>query len=176
MDPYRVLGVNPQADLKTIRAAYFDLMRRHHPDRAGATAEAADPRRARDLNLAFDLLKDPMRRAAYDRGRAAPRPAAARPSPPHRPASFKPPAGPSLAARSTRLRRVRRFQTALFIGGCLLLAGGAAGLAWVMGPQQTFSAATAEAVVDRVSAAPPPTDGGGLVPVDFSPTGAAPRR
>lgn len=186
MDPYRTLGVNPQADLQTIRAAYFELMRRHHPDRAGGVASAADPQRARDINLAFDLLKDPMRRAAYDRTRAARRsaaPAAAASS--RRPLSFRPPSGPSLTERSRRLRRVRRFQTALFIGGCLLLAGGATGLAWVLGPRQTFSAAAPPPVADRIAApdaeaAPGSESGSGpgapLQTVGFQPAGEAPTR
>lgn len=150
MDPYRVLGVDSKADLPTIRAAYFDLMRRYHPDRTGG--DEAAQKRARDINLAFDLLKDAGRRAAYDRTRPARPGAAGRPTPIYRAAPFKPPSGPTLADRSRRLRQVRRFQAALFIGGCLLLAGGAVGLAWVMGPQTPFSAATGHrGVADRIS-------------------------
>ena len=38
-DPYTVLGVAPGSDLATVRAAYRDLVKRHHPDRhfAGGT-------------------------------------------------------------------------------------------------------------------------------------------
>ena len=31
-DYYQILGVSPQADLKTIRTAYRKLARQHHPD------------------------------------------------------------------------------------------------------------------------------------------------
>lgn len=64
-DPYAALGVEPDADMATIRAAYLRLMREHHPDRhpGGGPSETL----ARDVNAAFELLGDEAKRAAYDR-------------------------------------------------------------------------------------------------------------
>lgn len=59
-DPYVALGVAPSASRESIRAAYRSLARRHHPDRGGDAARMAS------LNAAWDILKDPARRAAFD--------------------------------------------------------------------------------------------------------------
>ena len=61
-DPYRVLGVLPQASDAEIKAAYRALVKQHHPDAGGdATTILA-------LNAAWEVLGDPERRAAFDRG------------------------------------------------------------------------------------------------------------
>jgi molecular chaperone DnaJ len=59
---YDVLGVRPDADAATIRAAYRDRARLHHPDRGGA-ASAAE---MSNINEAYRVLGDEARRAAYD--------------------------------------------------------------------------------------------------------------
>ena len=60
-DPYRVLGVLPQASGAEIKAAYRSLVKQHHPDAGGdATTILA-------LNAAWEVLGDPERRAAFDR-------------------------------------------------------------------------------------------------------------
>lgn len=61
-DAYAVLGVEPDADDATIAAAYRVLARRYHPDIAGETAT----RRMMRINAAWDRLRDPDKRAAYD--------------------------------------------------------------------------------------------------------------
>jgi curved DNA-binding protein CbpA len=61
-DPYRVLGVSPQATMHEIRDAYRARARMAHPDLAGEKSISW----MRDLNAAWDLLKDAERRAAYD--------------------------------------------------------------------------------------------------------------
>jgi molecular chaperone DnaJ len=67
-DHYEVLGVPPDADGAALRGAYLTLMRANHPDRRpGDAAAAALARRA---NAAYDVLGNPVRRAAYDRRRA----------------------------------------------------------------------------------------------------------
>jgi curved DNA-binding protein CbpA len=60
---YRVLHVQPDAPVEIIRTSYRTLMQRlaQHPDLGGDTAGAAL------INEAFETLKDPVRRAAYDR-------------------------------------------------------------------------------------------------------------
>lgn len=62
MTHYEVLGVSPTAPTSEVRRAYVGLARRHHPDRAGGDAEAM-----RAVNDAWTILRDPVRRADYDR-------------------------------------------------------------------------------------------------------------
>ena len=61
-DAYAVLGVDPAADDASIAAAYRMLARRYHPDIAGEPAT----RRMSRINAAWDRLRDPEKRAAYD--------------------------------------------------------------------------------------------------------------
>lgn len=65
---YRILDVDPYAEPVVIRSAYLALMRRYHPDQAGGDS---DPRRAQEIGAAYEVLRDPDRRAAYDAGRIA---------------------------------------------------------------------------------------------------------
>lgn len=69
-DYYALLGVARGADDATIKAAYRRLAKEHHPDRHnGCTDQEA---RFKAINEAYDVLKDPQKRAAYDRfGKAA---------------------------------------------------------------------------------------------------------
>ena len=69
-DYYSVLGVQRTADPETIKAAYRKLAKEHHPDRHnGCTQQEA---RFKAISEAYDVLKDPQKRAAYDRfGKAA---------------------------------------------------------------------------------------------------------
>jgi hypothetical protein len=60
-DPYAVLGVPATATQIEIRTAYRAAARRLHPDAGGS---AGDMQR---LNVAWHVLQDPGRRAAYDR-------------------------------------------------------------------------------------------------------------
>ena len=77
-DHYAVLQVRPSAAVEQIKAAYLRLVLRWHPDR-NPSPEAT--RRTAQINAAWEVLKDPTRRAAYDRRlqrqRASPAPAAA---------------------------------------------------------------------------------------------------
>jgi curved DNA-binding protein CbpA len=66
-DHYEVLGVRPTADAVAVRAAYLAAMRASHPDRHPGDERAA--LRARTVNAAWEVLRDPARRAAYDRTR-----------------------------------------------------------------------------------------------------------
>ena len=70
MDYYERLGVARTADGATIKSAYRKLAMQHHPDRnpGDAQAEATFV----SLSQAYECLKDPQKRAAYDRyGHAA---------------------------------------------------------------------------------------------------------
>jgi molecular chaperone DnaJ len=69
-DYYEVLSVERAASDAEIKAAFRRLAMQYHPDRnpGDQTAEA----RFKEINEAYDVLKDPQKRAAYDRfGHAA---------------------------------------------------------------------------------------------------------
>ncbi|MGB0584328.1 MAG: DnaJ domain-containing protein, partial [Candidatus Puniceispirillaceae bacterium] len=69
-DYYEVLGVEKNADDKVIKAAFRKLAMANHPDRN--QGDNAAEGRFREANEAYDILKDPQKRAAYDRmGHAA---------------------------------------------------------------------------------------------------------
>lgn len=72
---YQVLGVAEDASLEQIRRAYRALVRRYHPDHLGDQArnprsKAEAEHHIRELNAAWQELRDPERRARYDRGLA----------------------------------------------------------------------------------------------------------
>lgn len=64
-DLYEVLGVSRTADEATIRSAYRRLAKEHHPDVHGGSPEAEQ--RFKELQAAYEVLRDPRRRGAYDR-------------------------------------------------------------------------------------------------------------
>ena len=82
LDPYKTLQVDVEADADVIRAAYRRLALKYHPD-GGETPERG--RRMAELNAAWEVLRDPHRRAAYDAGRQAQRTAPPRTAPPATP-------------------------------------------------------------------------------------------
>ena len=72
-DPYAVLGVERTATPSVIRAAYRDLVARYHPDKhSGNPLEGLAAEKMAEINRAYEILSDPKRRAAYDRGGAGP--------------------------------------------------------------------------------------------------------
>ena len=69
-DYYELLGVTRGADEAAIKSAYRRLAKECHPDRHNGCAEHAE--RFKAISQAYDILKDPQKRAAYDRfGHAA---------------------------------------------------------------------------------------------------------
>ncbi|MFP4551389.1 MAG: DnaJ domain-containing protein [Spirochaetales bacterium] len=61
-DFYQILEISRSADGDQIRTAYRRMAKRYHPDRA----ETADPEAFRRAQDAYETLKDPGRRRAYD--------------------------------------------------------------------------------------------------------------
>lgn len=74
---YAVLGVAPSASADEVKRAYHRMARQHHPDmRAGPKQGPAGPEGHQqgpeqgpmvELNVAWAVLGDPVRRRAYDR-------------------------------------------------------------------------------------------------------------
>ena len=57
MTPYEILAIDRQADDRTVRQAYLELVRRYPPDRY--------PDRFRMIHEAYEQLKDEQSRLAY---------------------------------------------------------------------------------------------------------------
>lgn len=69
-DYYEVLGVEKDADDATIKRAYRKRAMEYHPDQNAGDKEAEA--KFKEINEAYDVLKDQQRRAAYDQfGHAA---------------------------------------------------------------------------------------------------------
>ena len=71
-DPYDVLGVAPDATQAEISSAFRRLVRRHHPDLRNAQAHEGIREGGSETDLervlhAYTVLRDPDRRARYDR-------------------------------------------------------------------------------------------------------------
>ncbi|GFG72841.1 J domain-containing protein [Mycobacterium botniense] len=66
-DPYAVLGVAPTATQAEITRAYRRQLRAHHPDSRPSASNSGADERLRQILAAYALLRDPRRRAEYDR-------------------------------------------------------------------------------------------------------------
>jgi molecular chaperone DnaJ len=64
-DYYEILGVSRDADGESIKKAYRKLALQHHPDRNGGSKDAEE--RFREATEAYEVLRDPEKRSAYDR-------------------------------------------------------------------------------------------------------------
>ncbi len=66
-DYYSTLGVSRDADAAEIKRAYRNLARQHHPDKAEPSARPAAEAKIKEINEAYEVLKDPEKRRKYDR-------------------------------------------------------------------------------------------------------------
>ena len=64
-DYYEILGVAKGADEKALKTAYRNLAKKLHPDANHGSTET--DAKFKELNEAYDVLKDPQKKAAYDR-------------------------------------------------------------------------------------------------------------
>ena len=101
LDYYGILQVHPRAEREVIDAAYRRLAAKYHPD-VSQVSDASE--RMKQINTAYEVLSDPVKRAAYDAARGV---ASSPDTPPH------------ATARSRYLINARR--TSLIAAGLMLL-------------------------------------------------------
>jgi molecular chaperone DnaJ len=65
-DLYAVLGVDRKVSDEDLKKAYRKLARKYHPDRNPDDKQAEE--RFKEISAAYDVLGDPEKRKAYDRG------------------------------------------------------------------------------------------------------------
>ena len=63
-DYYKIIGIPRDATQDDIKRAYRRLARKHHPD---VSKDPGAEDRFKELGEAYEVLKDPVKRAAYDR-------------------------------------------------------------------------------------------------------------
>ena len=64
-DLYEILGVSREASQEEIRKAYLKLAHKYHPDKTGGDKDAEA--RLKEINAAYDVLKNAEKRAQYDK-------------------------------------------------------------------------------------------------------------
>ena len=64
-DLYELLGVSRDVSPEDLKRAYRRLVKELHPDRHPGDTRAVD--RFKEINAAYDILKDPKKRSVYDR-------------------------------------------------------------------------------------------------------------
>ncbi|MBE7075089.1 MAG: hypothetical protein E7376_03845 [Clostridiales bacterium] len=63
---YKIIGVNTDADSRTIKNTYLLKIKKYHPDVYTGDKSFAEEK-TRELNEAYDILSDDAKRALYDK-------------------------------------------------------------------------------------------------------------
>jgi hypothetical protein len=167
-DPYAVLGVSPDAEDVVIRAAYRALLHKYTTPGRIPEDPVGDDARTRAVQGAYELLKDPEIRRAYDQHRRdqaqaaaqaaahAAAQAAARVAPAAEPLVLNP-GGAGRTARS-RARPRRRSAAPLIVVLLLVVAVGAAALVLERKGLPSFSFNEAASSGGPAAAAAPPPE------------------
>lgn len=118
LDPYTLLGVNPESSDEKIKAAYKLRMSMLHPDKfaAGTSQWAEANRMSAEVNGAYEQIKNPEARRAYaasHRQKTPPRPAQAKPAPPPSRSNWKPAYQERQEQRAREQARLRQMEQEL---------------------------------------------------------------
>ena len=108
-DPYKVLGVSRDASDEEIKRAYRQLAKKYHPDLNPGDAEAA--RKMREVNAAYEQIKDPDKAAQSASGGYNPYGSSAYGYDPF--SSHRQSSGPSYQQAATQYIRFGRYREAL---------------------------------------------------------------
>ncbi|MDI6689543.1 MAG: DnaJ domain-containing protein [Actinomycetota bacterium] len=65
-DYYEILEVHPSASPEVIEKAYKALSMKYHPDKQPSEKKRWATRRMQELNEAYRVLSDPLKRRVYD--------------------------------------------------------------------------------------------------------------
>ena len=63
---YDIFGVDKDAPISEIRAKYYELMKKYHPDKLPPEKKEWGEKMTKDVNEAWEVLKDPSKRELYD--------------------------------------------------------------------------------------------------------------
>ncbi len=63
---YEVLGITRSASEKEVKDAYRKMARKHHPDLFAVGQRRAAEERFKEINEAYEVLRDPAKRSQYD--------------------------------------------------------------------------------------------------------------
>ena len=79
---YQILEVKPDASEEKIKEQYLFLVQAWHPDKfSKADQKARAEERVKEINAAYEVLRDPARRAKYDQSLQSPKKTAPRQTP-----------------------------------------------------------------------------------------------
>lgn len=65
-DYYKILGTSRSANADEIKQSFRKLARKYHPDKVGAGQKASAEAKFKEINEAYEVLKDPEKRKFYD--------------------------------------------------------------------------------------------------------------
>jgi len=158
-DHYATLGIRRDAEFAVIVGAHRALIMRYHPDKNIGDSTAAE--RAKAVNAAFDVLKDPDTRARYDRElppERAEHASSAPPPPPRQPPPPPPPRSRPASPQPVRAQPAAKGQSAAllslgFISLAMLVGVGAVGSLTQSGATETAGAIEPAAAGDPTSQA-----------------------